>query len=630
MDQRARALKHYLSSNWAEACAGYELHLTHQPADVESRFRLADVYGHLNDFAAAESHLRIILDLRNDIPEVFFMLGMALQQQRLYEQSIEAFNCAIALRRGYTDAFAQRGLSYFGLGKLAESESDLREVLGQVPGHAVTYRYLPSVLKYQGKLDEAEAFYRAWIARNPRDPVSYSNLALMLAGQCRIEEAIEACRHALKLDSDDTGAHSNSCFATNYLASGDPAAIKRVHERAGQAYARRAPLVTTPLRAEVPNEGSRLKVGYVSADFRLHAVAFFVEPLLVHHDKLAFDITCYSTTTRPDEVTERLKRSATHWLDAGLMSDASLAARIRADGVNILVDLSGHTGESRLGVFAARAAPVQVTYLGYPNTTGLRAMDYRITDDIADPPGADSRYTEKLMRLPGGFLCYQPYPESPPAGRDPGGPLTFGSFNHQPKINPEVIRTWAAILDAVPGSRLILKNSAVAHGTIAQRCRDSFARENVDPNRVELLKSRPLYVDHLATYREIDIALDTFPYNGTTTTCDALWMGVPVVTLAGNLHAGRVGQSILARLGLDEWIAGDRDAYIRKVVELANDETRRIQYRESLRDRMQRSSLCDGARVAREVEAVYRRMWEEYLIQPGKGAGSSVRMSGET
>ncbi|MBE9525222.1 MAG: hypothetical protein IMY76_08985, partial [Chloroflexi bacterium] len=221
---------------------------------------------------------------------------------------------------------------------------------------------------------------------------------------------------------------------------------------------------------------------------------------------------------------------------------------------------------------------------------------------------ADRFYTEQQFRLAGGFLCYQPYPESPPVARTQRDSIVFGSFNHQPKINSEVIRTWAAILDAVPGSQLVLKNSAVAHGTTAQRCLDTFGQHGITPDRLVLLGSKPLYADHLATYHDIDVALDPFPYNGTTTTFDAIWMGVPVITLAGDRHSCRVGQSIMTNLQLDELIAADENDYIRKAIELASDEQRLNDYRSTLREKLVSSSLCDGARIAREVEAAFRQM----------------------
>lgn len=614
-------MKLYRQGRWHDARAGLEKHLSVHPDDIESRFRLADIHGHLNDFAGAKNHLRMILALRNDIPEVYFMLGMVLQAQALYEQSIDSFTEAMRLRPSYTDACAQRGVSYYGLKQLFESEQDFKEVIRQSPGHAVAYRYLPTLYKYQGRLDEAEDFYRTRIEQNASDLASHTNLALMLTGQCRIDEAIESCHRALAVDPEYTAAHSNLCFAMNYLLHSNPADIRRVHERAGRAYAQRATQVLQRLGAAGDKKNARLKIGYVSPDFRLHAVAFFIEPLLTHHDPSQFEIICYSTTTRRDNVTEKLKQSGVNWVDAAPMTEAALTTRIRSDEVDILVDLSGHTGDTRLGVFATRAAPIQVTYLGYPNTTGLPSMDYRLTDAIADPPDADRYHTERLLRLAGGFLCYLPFPESPPVARTKRDVITFGSFNHQPKINPEVIRTWVAILNAVPGSRLVLKNSAIAHGTTAQRCRDAFGRHGIRSDRLVFLESKPLYADHLATYHEIDVALDPFPYNGTTTTFDSIFMGVPVITLAGDRHAGRVGQSILTHLQLEELIACDERDYIRKAVELSGDEQRLNDYRSALRERMLNSPLCDGARIAREVETAFRQM----LTDHGNASHMSTR-----
>jgi predicted O-linked N-acetylglucosamine transferase (SPINDLY family) len=298
------------------------------------------------------------------------------------------------------------------------------------------------------------------------------------------------------------------------------------------------------------------------------------------------------------------------------MEPAQIAELVRSDAIDILVDLGGHTADDFLRVFARKPAPVQVTWLGYPNTTGLAAMDYRLTDALVDPAGtADEYHSEALVRLSGGFLCYLPPHHAPPVSPSPAAQflaVTFGSFNTLQKITPEVVDAWTRILIAVPGSRLLLKRAPFRNSAVANRYRQMFQKAGIESDRVLLQDQTPSPADHLAQYSQIDVALDTFPYNGTTTTCEALWMGVPVICLAGNRHAGRVGASLLSRLGMADLIAGDFDDYVQVAVALANDPTRLAGLRTSLRSRMAASSLCDAAKFARSVEAAYRAMWQKW------------------
>jgi predicted O-linked N-acetylglucosamine transferase (SPINDLY family) len=359
----------------------------------------------------------------------------------------------------------------------------------------------------------------------------------------------------------------------------------------------------------------RLRVGYVSPDFCIHSVANFLLPLLSNHDAQIVDIVCYSNTERQDEITARFQALAGTWRDIRNKSDEEVVQLIREDRIDILVDLAGHTGRGRLRVFGHKAAPVQLTYLGYPDTTGLKTVDYRLTDQWADPPGQEAFHTEKLIRLPGGFLCYAPLFETPPVSSAPlldKGFVTFGSFNNVAKMNPEVLQLWAEILKAVPRSRLLLKTKSFWDKSVAEDFSNRIQACGVERERVEL---RPWALhprDHLIHYREIDIALDTFPYNGTTTTCEALWMGVPVIALAGNTHAGRVGVSLLSALGLENLIAPTPNDYLTLTVALAQDTARLTALHSTLRERLAQSSLCDGRKFAAEVERVYRFIWHDW------------------
>lgn len=359
-------------------------------------------------------------------------------------------------------------------------------------------------------------------------------------------------------------------------------------------------------------------MGYVSPDFHAHSVAYFIEPVLARHDPAAVETYCYAEVAQPDAFTEHMKTLAAHWRGTFGRSDDEVADMIRNDAIDILIDLAGHTAHNRLAVFARRPAPVQVTYLGYPNTAGLPQMDYRLTDAAADPPGQEVYYTESLVRLPQGFLCYAPPHESPAVGPLPaatGGCITFGSFNALPKMNNEVIALWARVLQSVPGARLILKNKSLQDAKTCERYRQHFH----PPERIELLGWLDDPADHLSIYHRVDIALDTFPYNGTTTTCEALWMGVPVITLAGERHAGRVGLSLLTQLGLTELIAKTPDEYVRLAVALAGNRERLAALRAGLRERMRRSPLCDAQSFTRDLEAAYREMWHKWC--EGRKAG---------
>ncbi|HEY9843927.1 MAG TPA: hypothetical protein V6D23_25880 [Candidatus Obscuribacterales bacterium] len=360
-----------------------------------------------------------------------------------------------------------------------------------------------------------------------------------------------------------------------------------------------------------------LKIGYVSPIFRHHAAAFFIEPLLMAHDRQNYDVFCYSDVKTPDAMTRRLQSLAGNWRETHGLEHRALAELIHRDQIDILVDLAGHTAHNRLVVFALKPAPVQVTFRDYPNTTGLSTIDYRLTDAWADPPGLTERFhTEELVRLPLGFSCYLP-PESPAVADLPAlssGYVTFGSFNNLCKLSPATLDLWAGVLRAVPGSRLLLKSLALADAPTCQNFKARFAAQGIAAERLLLQGHSPTFREHLDSYRQVDIALDPFPYNGTTTTCEALWMGLPVVTLAGSTHVARVGVSLLMSLGLKDWIANTQEEYIALARHLAADPAALKQIRAGMRACLRASTLCDAERFTRSVEAAYRTMWQRWCL----------------
>jgi predicted O-linked N-acetylglucosamine transferase (SPINDLY family) len=354
-----------------------------------------------------------------------------------------------------------------------------------------------------------------------------------------------------------------------------------------------------------------MKIGYVSGDFRRHSVANFLLPVFRNHDRSAFEIYCYSNNPRNDDVTERLTAVADHWRRITGLDDDAAAKMIAEDKIDILVDLSGHTDGNRLSLFTRRPAPTQVTWLGYPGSTGVEAIGFRLVDEVSDPAGdSDRHYCERLIRLDHGFLCYAPIDGATAlVARAPGnGRIRFGSFNNPAKLSPATLDVWGKLLDTVDGAELVLKGRPFADPDVRRLLLRRFEDRGIAEQRVVLLDHIPSPAAHMAAYGEIDIGLDPFPYNGTTTTCEALWMGVPVITLLGDRHSGRVGASLLSQVGLEDLIASNEENYVRLAAELAADAPRRADLRATLRDRMAASPLCDEPGFTRRLEAAYLEM----------------------
>jgi len=497
---------------------------------------------------------------------------------------------------------------YVNLGRLSRRAGDLAAAMSLLKKARLLSPHDPKILSLLGLVhlelglpSRAEEFLRHALALSSSADL-YVNLGSALLEQGRAEEALAAFEAALDEDENHQGGWRNWLLAANYLDF-PPGYYRRAHEEWG----RRFPLRPRPVLRLEP--GEKIRLGYVSADFRRHPVACFLLPLVSHHDRDRFEVFCYSATEREDHLTERFSELAAMRRILG-RTDQEAAGMIRKDRIHILVDLSGHTAGSRLPLFALRPAPVQVSYLGYPNTTGLAAVDFRITDWTADPEGSEPLYTETLARLETGFLCFEPVKEVEPADELPpgaAGRVTFASFNNLAKVSDETVRAWAELLQRVEGAELLLKYKSLADPAVRDQVIRRFEGAGLAEaeKRLRFQGFEPDPADHLGWYRKVDVALDTFPYNGTTTTCEALWMGVPVVTLAGARHAGRVGASILERLGLSQWVAGEVEEYVVRAAELA----RRSPLRgKPLRERFASSSLMDAQGFCREIERCYLAM----------------------
>jgi predicted O-linked N-acetylglucosamine transferase (SPINDLY family) len=517
-----------------------------------------------------------------------FMLGNALLSMRCCAEAAEAFRACAALQPSCSD---------------------------------MQINYAAALIETHRR-EEARVALERLRARGTELWQVHFNLGGIYREYGRIVEAVACYRRCLELAQDHAPARSNLLLIMNYGAQYSAATIFQEHQRFGENFARRYVMPQADLAWP-----RRLKIGYVSPDLRGHVVSYFLEPLLANHDHAAFEVFCYHTHAEKDGITERLRGHADHWRDCEELSDAELAARVREDRIDILVDLAGHTADNRLLAFALKPAPVQATYLGYPSATGLAAMDYHITDGWADPPGAaDALTVERKARLPGSYFCYRPARLTPEPGPSPArgaGTVTFGCFNNFPKVSTAFVGAAARVLAAVPGSRLVMKARALSVALVADGLRAAFAARGVDPARLDMRGWEVGYRDHLRIYHDVDIALDTYPYNGATTTCEALWMGVPVVTLACDRHAGRMGASLLHAVGLPELVARDEDEYVQKCAALARDPARLSALRGGLRARMQRSALMDEAGFARRFEDLCREMWREAL-HPRAAAAAQV------
>jgi protein O-GlcNAc transferase len=456
-------------------------------------------------------------------------------------------------------------------------------------------------------LDEAIVNCQRVLELDPLAAAAHNTLASCYQLLGRSDEAITAFREAVRLLPESAALHSNLLYALNYVPGLAAADVFAEHRRWAMCHAES--LTAAAARVLPRPDRARLRLGYVSAHFKDHAVNFFVEPVLASHDHERFEVYCYSNSTRSDPTSERLRKYADHWREIRLLTDEQASAAVREDEIDVLIDLDGHIGGNRLMVFARRPAPVQATYIGYQNTTGMSAMDYRITDDWSDPPGmTDALYTESLVRLPQCFFCYQPSTDAPPVAEQPAvkrSHVTFGSFNNFTKITPQVLATWAELLHAVPTARLTMLVTVTASSR--KYLQDTFTAHGIAPERIELCRRRPRG-EYLQLINQVDIALDPFPFNGHTTTCDCLWQGVPVVTWAGAAYVSRFGSSAHRSLGLLDLAADTRENYLAIAARLAADVDRLVELRRTLRDRMAASALLDHVGFTRRLEDAYRNM----------------------
>jgi protein O-GlcNAc transferase len=598
----------------AEAVVNYRQALRLRPDFVDAHYNLGNVLREQDKLAEAMISYQQTLVLKPDHVEAHNNLSNVLQSLGQLEEAAASLRAALRISPQYVEAHVNLGNILKELGRADEAAASFRQAISLRPDYVEAHVNLGNVLKDRGRALEAIASYREALKLNPRLAVVYANLGNAFKDCGRLDEAVGNLRKAIELEPGFALAYSNLIFTMLYDSELSPAELYEASREFAASF--EAPHIGNwPRHGNSCASGRRLKIGYVSADFRNHALASFFEQVIENHDHSKFETYCYYNHTIQDYVTERLRKLSDHWLQCTSLNDEQLASRIQADGIDILVDLSGHTAGNRLPVFARKPAPVQVTWMGYCGTTGLSAMDYRFTEIYLDPEGMSERYyTEKFVYLPSALVIFQSEPGAPEVNGLPalsGEGFTFACLNNPSKLNERVIALWARILQAVPGSRLMLGN---AKATEEKWLLELFARHGVGSERL-LLQPRVGILDYLALHHQIDLALDPFPYNGGTTTLHSLWMGVPVLTLAGDRTVSRVGASIMNGFGLSRFVAESEEAYFERAVELSRDLTELGGLRHGLRACIAANSTCDAAGYTRAVEAAYQNMWQHWCEQ---------------
>jgi len=599
-------------SLYKEAQAAYEKAIEIRPDYFEAWNNLGIVFLHLRDWIEAERCYREALRLEPGYAEARSNLAFLIHMRGDFDTAIEDLQ-KLLQERDDAVIWNNLAIAFAHKDRISEALEAYKKAAEQDVNYADPHNNMGILYSNMGRMTEAMKEYEKALRLRPDFPEAYNNLGTANQVQGTIEESVAAYRESLRIKPNYAEARSNLLFALNYDVTISPEDLMLEYKAWDKLYGK----TETPYEphVNVPDPNRKLRVGYVSPDFRTHSVAYYIEPIISAHNRDEYDVYAYAQVPNPDKVTARFKNMVQGWRNTCGINDEQLAEMVRRDEIDILVDLTGHTGRNRLPTFALKPAPVQVTYLGYPNTTGLSRIDYRLSDHEADPEGETAWHSEELIRLPHGFLCYQPSMDAPKVNLPPvlnRGYITFGSFNSQSKVHKDVIKLWAQVMHAVPKSRMLIKNRPMADAGIRDRVWNEFEKNGIERIRVDLIGQIAETSHHLSTYNGIDIALDTFPYNGTTTTCESLWMGVPVITLRGSTHASRVGVSLMTRIGLSDLIGRNPEDYVRVARELCNDRQRMLNLRWSLRQRMLESHLCNKNLITRDIETAYRSMWHRW------------------
>jgi predicted O-linked N-acetylglucosamine transferase (SPINDLY family) len=594
------------------------------------------------NYQGAEEYIKKAIKIKPDVYFFYYHLGLVYSRQNFWNEAIQAFQKALSYNPQHADSLNNLGVALNSIGSFEPAIIILKKALAIQPDHSESLNNIAIAYSMKGDNNKALNYYLKAIERFPEKPECHKNIAgiyrklhllkraehhlqlalryspnyiqalndygVILKDQGKNLKAYEAFCKIVELDDDFIEAQSNRLYMLHYLPQQSPESIFNEHTEFGKRITCR----NSSLQFANRSKNNRIRIGYVSPDFRNHSVSFFIKPILQNHDPTFFEIFCYANVARPDQVTFSLKSLNVHWRNIYGISNEHVAKQIENDRIDILVDLAGHSSRNRLMVFAQKPAPIQVTYLGYPNTTGIPTIDYRITDSTTDPKKNEHLYTEKLIYIDPCFLCYSPQEDVPLSHLKASCQnIIFGSFNNIGKLNDGVVQVWSKILKNLPGSIIMLKSAGFTDKDTQHLWRKKFNNLGINDHQVLFSGYIPDIKKHLSVCHNVDIALDTFPYNGTTTTFETLWLGIPVITLSGNSHVSRVGHSILKSIGLEELVAHSKDEYVNKVIQLASNKFLLKMFRKQLRNLMKQSVLADGKTFTRQIEYKFQKMMKE-------------------
>jgi predicted O-linked N-acetylglucosamine transferase (SPINDLY family) len=563
---------------------------------------------------SANASLQPLLRKHPSVHEVCHVASGLSAAQRETDRALYYAQRAAELAPDIAQYHAAVGTLLLQQDKIDDAIEPLQTALRLSPELTQAHVAMGTARMQQGEIDQARKHFARVLQTHPADREAANNLALLESDTAHAHRAVEITEHALKHLPEDPLLLDALCMYACYDDTLSPQQVFAIHQRFGQSVQSR---VRTPRRyTNTPNPDRRIRLGFVSPDLRTHSIAYFIQPIIEHLDRDRFEVCMYHTSTATDAMTQRLRELADQWnhCPKGI---AQAHKQISTDHIDILIELNGHFAGNLLPLFAAKPTPVSISMIGYANTTGLPSMTARIIDIITDPaPQADALATESLIRVPGCFLCYRPPADAPhPTAPAPDRPFTFGSFNDLRKMSPSTIETWAAILKACPDARLLLKTARLAHTQVRDELHQRFASLGIAPDRIELLGRTESMHDHLDLYNRIDCALDTFPYTGTTTTCEALHMGVPTITLLGHSHAGRVSASLLHAIDAPQWITHDHDAYIQRAIDTCAVGPRTQDQRRALRTQLAKSPLCDAQTYTAGIAEAFTSLWQAWCAE---------------
>ena len=651
------AIRYHNLGRLDEAQALYQHILHDAPQNSDAWHLLGLIAFQRQDYPLALNLIRRAIVLHHDVAIFHNSLASVFLKQEQFSEAIESLQRALTLHPNYREALLNLAQTYLKLNYVEEAiemyqrassfypqDIDLLYLLGNALGNHKRFEeaawvYQKALLlhpHHEGILDnlgrawymqyrftEALTCYQKIAELSPHEADGEIVSAQILALQGKTQAALAKYRKILEQFPASTKAAIGVLSTLLYDVDSEPSLIFLEHQNFDEHFALPLAVQIQP-HQRVCSPQQKLKIGYLSADFRQHVMARFIEPILVHHDAQQFEIFCYALHSESDQVTQRLQHHVPHFMHCVDETDEVLTERIRQDHIHILVDLMGYTLGNRFAVLARKPAPIQVAYLGYSNTTGLTVMDYRITDDYADPPSATDS-SEVLVKMPHSYFCYSWHEEPPPVNELPvlsNGYITFGSLNNYSKLNGPLLSWWAKILHAVPHSKLLIKTKVFGDPFIYRECIAQFAQLNIEAERLILIPYVQSLTEHLSIYHHIDIALDSYPYNGATTTCEALSMGVPVITLVGNRHVSRMGSSILHAVGLTDLITQTAQEYIHRSIHLAHQIDFLSQLRKTLRGNMHASPLMAGQAFTHHLEMIYKNMWKTWWMLSLTAGGS--------